>query len=243
MVEIVNITKKFEETGIEDINIKINDFEVTTIIGKSGSGKTLLLRLLLGIEKPDNGKIFINGIDINNVPYKELKTIRKKFGVLFQNNALFDSMNVFDNIAFPLYNSDKEYGKEEIKEKVETMLEYVDLEGTENKFINELSGGMKKRVAIARALINNPEIVFYDEPITGLDPITSGNIISLIKKLCKKLNKTSIVITHDIRGFFDFTDTISLIDNGKLLFTGNKNDFVNFDNEVAKSYLHIAGYK
>lgn len=241
MVKTHNLTKMFGTSGISDISIDIPRGSVCTIIGRSGAGKSLLLKSILGLVEPDEGSVFIDGTDIYKASYDDLKEVRKSVGVLFQNNALFDSQNVYENVSLP-FSFGKRRERAETDRRVAEILSTVYLDGTEKKCIHQLSGGMQKRVAIARALINDPDILFYDEPITGLDPITASGIVQLIGDLCGRLKKTTVIITHDLKGFIEFTDLILLIENGKSIFFGTKDDFMKFDNNIANAYLKMAGY-
>ncbi|MEJ5307073.1 MAG: ATP-binding cassette domain-containing protein [candidate division WOR-3 bacterium] len=241
MVEVKNLTKSFGKEGIYDINLSIEKGTICAIIGKSGSGKSLLLKNILGLIKPDKGEVYIDGVNVHKAKYSDLKHVREKMGVLFQNNALFDSMNVFENVSLPVVYNNPDYDLDTLNQEVLNILTLLSLPDVRNKEIKDLSGGMQKRVAIARSLITNPSILFYDEPITGLDPLTGNKIIELIKEIHIKLKKTTVVITHDLRGFIDFIDHILLLDNGKEIFWGTKEDFFLFDNEIAKSYLKMAG--
>ena len=239
MVTIENLIIDFDNAVLKDISFAFPDNSVLLIIGKSGSGKTVLMKSMLGLIKPDSGNISIMDVDINTAPKREIRKVKSSIGVLFQNNALFDSMSVYENIALPLiYNR----GNKDYSENVIEILETVHLTDISDKQIHELSGGMMKRVAIARALINEPDIIFYDEPITGLDPITSETIIELIKELSNSEKRTTIIITHDIKGFLDFADFILMLDNGNVDFFGNKNEFMKTNNETVKKYLKSAGY-
>ena len=239
MVTIENLIIDFDNAVLKDISFSFPDNSVLLIIGKSGSGKTVLMKSMLGLIKPDSGNISIMDVDINTAPKREIRKVKSSIGVLFQNNALFDSMSVYENIALPLiYNR----GNKDYSENVIEILETVHLTDISDKQIHELSGGMMKRVAIARALINEPDIIFYDEPITGLDPITSETIIELIKELSNSEKRTTIIITHDIKGFLDFADFILMLDNGNVDFFGNKNEFMKTNNETVKKYLKSAGY-
>ncbi|HAV92274.1 TPA: ABC transporter ATP-binding protein [candidate division WOR-3 bacterium] len=241
MVKLTGVSKKFKDAGLYDINAFFPEKSVCTIIGRSGAGKSLLLRTILGLIRPDSGSVLIGGTDIYKVKYKQLKEVRSKFGVLFQNNALLDSMNVFENVSLPVVYRNPEMRYNDVRNLVKEKLKMAYLDDVTDKYINQLSGGMQKRVAIARALITDPEILFYDEPITGLDPLTADGIIDLIKNLYLTLKKTTIIITHDIRGFIDFTDYIMLIDSGETLFCGTKEDFMSFDHKIAKAYIKMAG--
>ncbi|MGE3062826.1 MAG: ABC transporter ATP-binding protein [bacterium] len=241
MVKLKNVTKKFNDAGLYGIDAHLPKNTICTIIGRSGAGKSLLLRTILGLIKPDSGSVLIDDIDIYNVKYKKLKSIRSKCGVLFQNNALLDSMNVYENVSLPVSYRNPNINHEKLREMVSDKLRITLLADVSEKYVNQLSGGMQKRVAIARALITDPEILFYDEPITGLDPLTSEGIVELIKSLHSNIKKTTIIITHDIRGFIDFTDYIMLIDEGRTLFCGKKEEFMTFENVIAKAYIKMAG--
>jgi len=237
MVRVENLTKSFGREGIFDINLKVEKNSICAIIGKSGSGKSLLLKSILGLIKPDRGEVYLNGFNVYRSKYRDLKKVRTKIGVLFQNNALFDSMNVFENISLPILYNDPDYNEELLNKRILEILEILSLPDIRFKNIKELSGGMQKRVAIARCLIMEPSLMFYDEPITGLDPLTSSKIINLLIYIHRNLNKTTVVITHDLKSFVDYVDQILLIENGRELFFGTKKEFLNFDNEIARSYL------
>jgi phospholipid/cholesterol/gamma-HCH transport system ATP-binding protein len=198
VVEIEHLKKSFGNNNVlKDINFKILKGENLVIIGKSGSGKSVLIKCLVALIEPDNGKMEIFGKDIHKLKNKELNILRKKIGFLFQSGALYDSMTVRENLAFPLRDS-KEISKSEINNLIVEALSNVGLDDTIDKMPSELSGGMRKRLGLARTLILKPEIMLYDEPTTGLDPITSKEISELIMKIQKKYNTTSIIITHDI---------------------------------------------
>ncbi|MDD3803554.1 MAG: ATP-binding cassette domain-containing protein [bacterium] len=241
MVKLENVTKRFNDAGLYGIDAHLPKNGFCTVIGRSGAGKSLLLRTILGLIKPDSGRVLIDDTDIYNVKYKKLKSIRSKFGVLFQNNALLDSMNVFENVSLPVSYRNPDISQNDLKDMVADKLRVTYLSNVSEKYVNQLSGGMQKRVAIARALITDPEILFYDEPITGLDPLTAEGIIDLIRNLHSEIKKTTIVITHDMRGFIDFTDYVMLIDEGRTLFCGTKEDFMDFDNIIARAYVKMAG--
>ena len=217
MIDLINIHKQFGEKKIlSELSLNIERGEKIAIIGPSGTGKSTLLRLILGLHKPNKGHVMVDGVDIHALDSKELKLLRMKFGMLFQSAALFDSMTVFENVAFPL-NENFNYSKEIIKEKVENTLELVEMSGFESHMPSDLSGGQKKRIGLARAIVGEPEIILYDEPTTGLDPILSTNIEDLISKLSIKLKVTSIVITHQISTILRTADKIFMLSNGRLL--------------------------
>ena len=199
MIEINNLHKSFGENNVlRGINLNIGTGETIVIIGKSGCGKSVLLKHIVGLIMPDSGFIKVEDQTVNELNIKDLYKLRKKFGFLFQGSALFDSMTVEENISLALVESDNSYTTQEIKKLVVEKLEMVEMPGTQKLKPAELSGGMKKRVGLARALITNPDYILYDEPTTGLDPIMSDSIDILIKELTERLNVTSIVVTHDM---------------------------------------------
>ncbi len=216
MIRIINLYKSFNEKSVlKGVNLDIYDGETITIIGGSGQGKTVLLKCIVGLLKPDSGKIIVDNVDITTADKNTLRSIQKKFGYLFQGAALFDSMTVFENVAFGLRYSN--LSKEEIQHRVELYLSYVGLEGVENLYPSELSGGMKKRVALARAIAYNPQYILYDEPTTGLDPQTSETVTDLIISLQRKLKTTSIVVTHDIKAAVKISQRVALLYDGKIV--------------------------
>ncbi len=198
MIKIKNVSKYFgEKAALKNINLEIADGETLAIIGGSGSGKSTLLRLMIGLIKPTEGEIWIGDDEISQMDEDEITRIRLKMGMVFQYSALFDSMSVGDNVAFGLVEH-TDFSKEKIREIVREKLKQVGLEGVENLMPNELSGGMKKRVSLARAIAFGPEIIFYDEPSSGLDPVTTNKIDELIISTQRALKVTSIVVTHDM---------------------------------------------
>ena len=236
MIEIKGISKSFNGQAIlNNINLEIKAKKITVIIGKSGAGKSILLKLLNKLIIPEKGSIEYEGKNLFDYNLKDLIEFRKKTGILFQGGALFDSMNVFQNVAFPLVEHFN-FSDEIIHEKVVEALKMVDLENILEKMPSELSGGMKKRVALARSIVHKPEYLFYDEPTTGLDPITAGNIIKLIKSIHKEMNITSIVVTHDRDCVSILADDIVMIYNQKIHFSGHYSDFMNSDDSMLKLF-------
>ncbi len=224
MIKVVEISKSFGNKKVLDkVSFSINDGETFLIIGRSGAGKTVLLRSIVGLIKPDSGSIFIDGNDITNLNKDRLNDIRKNIGIVFQGNALFDFLNVEENVGFVLYHNQK-IPRNKIREKVTETLKLVGLQGTENLFPYELSGGMKKRIAIARAIIYNPRIIIYDEPTTGIDPIAVDKIVSLIEDLHSKFSVTSIIVTHDLHVGLKLADRLAFLLGGKIIFEGTKDD-------------------
>lgn len=239
MIEIVNLHKSFGNNYVlRGVNLTIEEGETNVIIGKSGSGKSVLLKHIVGLIFPDEGYVKVGGDIISNNDQKKLYNIRRKFGYLFQGAALFDSMTVGENIGLPIYENDSSISKKEIDFKIEKMLDLVGLPKTEDLKPSELSGGMKKRVGLARALITEPEYILYDEPTTGLDPIMSDSIDDLIKDLANKLNVTSIVVTHDMFSVNNVADEIAMMHEGKIYFEGTPDQLTKSDDPVIKDFIN-----
>ncbi len=236
MIKINGVSKSFNgQTILDNINLNIKDKKITVIIGKSGVGKSILLKLLNKLIVAEEGSIEYNGTNLFDLNLRDLIEFRKKTGILFQGGALFDSMNVFQNVAFPLVEHFK-FSEETIHQKVVEALKMVDLENVLEKMPSELSGGMKKRVALARSIVHKPEYLFYDEPTTGLDPITAANIIKLIKNIHNEMNITSIIVTHDRDCVSILADDIIMVYNKKIYFSGSCTDFVESDDIMLKLF-------
>ena len=217
MIRIVNLHKSFSNNEVlSGINLEIETGESMVIIGGSGSGKTVLIKHIIGLLKPDKGDVWVDSIKINTLKEKELNLVRKRFGMLFQGSALFDSMTVGENVAFAL-RQHSEMNEEEIEQRIKECLRLVGLKDIEQIMPSDLSGGMKKRVALARAIALKPEIILYDEPTTGLDPIMADVINNLIIELREKLEVTSIAITHDLVSAYKIADRIAMLYEGKIL--------------------------
>lgn len=237
MINIRKLRKKFgKQVVLDDLDLDIEDRRTTVIIGRSGGGKSVLLKNIIGLIKPDSGEILVDGVDITKLNDRELNDIRKKFGMLFQEGALFDSMNVGDNVAFPL-REHSGMREDEIREAVADRLRAVGLSGIENKMPSELSGGMRKRVALARAIALNPEIVLFDEPTTGLDPVLSEAINQLIVSTQKQFNLTCIVISHDLESIFKIAHRIAFLYEGKILVNGTPEEIRESDNPILRQFL------
>jgi len=222
LIEIRNLSKRFEKlTVLENVSIDIHRGENLVVFGKSGQGKSVLLKCIIGLMQPDSGIIKIKDNDISKLSIKELNKLRKDIGFLFQGAALYDSMTVRENLEFPLKKHFPEKHQKEIDEKVINTLELVSLEEAIDKMPSELSGGMKKRIGLARSIITDPEIMLYDEPTTGLDPITSKEISELIINLQKKLNMTSIAVTHDLVCAKIIADRAIFLRDTKIAYQGN----------------------
>ncbi len=237
MIEIIGLEKAFGDLKVlKGLNLKISEKEVIAVIGRSGEGKSVLLKHLIGLVTPDKGNIFIEGVDITTLKNKDLDTIREKFGVVFQGGALFDSLTVYGNVAFPLREKTR-IGKEDLREKVDQALEVVGLKGMGKKYPAEISGGMKKRVALARALIAEPSIVLFDEPTTGLDPIILHSIHRLIKNTHKKYGFTGLIISHEIPEIFDVADRVAMLHNGVIVEVGTPEEIRNSSNPAVRQFL------
>ena len=221
MIEIQNLTKSFNSHLIwQDVSFNISDGETLAVIGKSGCGKSVLLKHLNALLYPDSGKVIIDGHDLYSLTYSELRKMRQRFGILFQGGALFDSINTFENVAFPLRYFTKK-SEDEIHKAVEEALEMVNLVGAGEKPTSELSGGMRKRVGLARAIILKPQYLLYDEPTSGLDPKTSEEINELIVDMANNLDITSIVITHDMHSVLSIAEKVAFLDEKKLSWFGS----------------------
>jgi phospholipid/cholesterol/gamma-HCH transport system ATP-binding protein len=221
---------------LDDINFEVERGKTEVILGPSGAGKSSLLKVILGLWRVDKGRVIIDNQDITNLSEKELFPVRRRMAMVFQGNALFDSLTVEQNVSYFL-RENKQFTEKEIKSKVKECLSFVNLEDTESLYPEELSGGMKKRVAIARAIALNPEIILYDEPTTGLDPINSKIIIELINKL-QSSGATSLVVTHIIRDALSVCDSMTVIDDGRIVANGSANDLLTSDNKFIKDFFY-----
>ena len=237
MVKIKNVSKYFgTKAALKNINLEISDGETLAIIGGSGSGKSTLLRLMIGLIQPSEGEIWIDGDEISKMNEDEITKVRLKMGMVFQYSALFDSMTVGDNVAFGLVEHTN-FDKGKIQKIVREKLKQVGLEGVENLMPNELSGGMKKRVSLARAIAFEPEIIFYDEPSSGLDPIMTNKIDELITETQRALNVTSVVVTHDMVSACRIADRIAMIYNGELIAVDTVENFKKIQDTRVKEFF------
>ena len=239
MIKIKNVSKYFgAKAALRNINLEIGTGETLAIIGGSGSGKSTLLRLMIGLIKPSEGEIWINNDEISKMDEDEITRIRLKMGMVFQYSALFDSMTVGENVAFGL-TEHTNFDKEKIHEIVLEKLKQVGLEGVENLMPNELSGGMKKRVSLARAIAFGPEIIFYDEPSSGLDPITTNRIDELIISTQRALKVTSIVVTHDMVSACKIADRIAMVYGGELIAVDTVENFKRIEDPRIKEFFRV----
>lgn len=240
MIKVVNIYKSFKDRLIlNNINFEVNKGETLVIIGGSGSGKSTLLKLLIGLLRPEQGQIFIDGKEISKLKEEELDKVRLNMGMVFQYSALFDSMSVGDNVGFGLQEHSNLSAKE-IKEIVEEKLNLVGLSGFANYMPNELSGGMKKRVSLARAIAFEPKILLYDEPSSGLDPVTSAKIDELIVQMQKLLGVTSIVVTHDMKSAFYIADRIAMLYQGEMIAIGTPDEIRNSTDSRVLEFINVS---
>ncbi len=220
MIHMQGVYKSFDDNDVlKGVDLEIAKGQTTVIIGGSGSGKSVLMKHMLGLLKPDKGRVFVDGEDITDFSERDLVRVRAKFGMVFQQAALFDSMNVMENVAFPLREHTK-LRESEIRDLVSEKLHLVGLKGVENRFPAELSGGMRKRVGLARAIVLGPQIILYDEPTTGLDPITAHNVDMMIMQAQEKLGVTSVVISHDIASSFRVGQHVAMLYDGRIVDHG-----------------------
>lgn len=240
-ITIRHLMKKYGHLVVlNDLDLDIYEGETLVILGRSGSGKSVLLKQIIGIETPNKGYIEVNGVRLTDInPNYRYRAVRN-MGMLFQGAALFDSMNVFENTAFYLRQHERHLKENEIKERVDEALEMVGLSGTQFKMPSDLSGGMRKRAALARLIVYRPTIILYDEPTTGLDPITSMQINELILETQKKLRATSIVVTHDIRSAMEVGDRLAFHDEGKIRQIAPKNEFIHIHDPLLRSFFENA---
>ncbi len=236
-IELVGVHKSIRDQPIlRGVDLAVAESETLVVLGYSGSGKSVMLRHILGLMRPDSGKVIVDGVDVAGLPEKALGSTRKKVGMLFQNGALFDSMNVARNVAFPL----RERGVRQhnvLDEKVHEALELVGLAEHSQKMPVELSGGMKKRVALARAIITQPQCILYDEPTAGLDPIAADSIDHLIRRLKKTLGVTSVVVTHDMKSTRHVADRVAMLMDGRIYFYGTPDELVASKDPVLRNFV------
>jgi len=238
MIEINNLHKSFGNNKVlRGVDLDIDTGETLVIIGRSGCGKSVLIKHIVGLLYPEEGYVKVEGKIVSEMDMKELYELRTKFGFLFQGSALFDSMTVEENISLPLVESKKKFSIAEIDKMVAEKLEMVGMSGAQLMKPAELSGGMKKRVALARALITDPDFIFYDEPTTGLDPIMSDSIDELIKELTEKLNSTSIVVTHDMYSVKNVADRVAMMHDGIIHFSGTPSELLSSNDKIIKDFI------
>jgi phospholipid/cholesterol/gamma-HCH transport system ATP-binding protein len=238
VISVEGLRKSFgPQAVLRGIDLKIETGEIVAIIGRSGGGKSVLLKHLLRLLRPDAGRVIVDGVDITRLRSRQLEQVRRRYGVVFQGGALFDSMTVFENVTFPLREKTSLPWRD-IAERANVRLEQVGLGGIGHKNPAEISGGMRKRVAIARALVTDPEIVFFDEPTTGLDPILVNAIHRLILDLHGKLRFTAVIVSHEIPEIFDLAETIAMLHEGVIVEAGAARAIRTSENPVVRQFIH-----
>jgi phospholipid/cholesterol/gamma-HCH transport system ATP-binding protein len=238
VVALEHVSLAFESPILDDVSFSARAGETVTVLGESGTGKSTILKLLLRLLVPDRGKVYIEGEEITQLPFSEALKVRQKMGMVFQGAALFDSMTVFENVAYPL-REHTTLTEDEILQRVREKLDFVDLDPDRvlDQLPSELSGGMRKRVGIARGMANNPKIMLYDEPTSGLDPLTTGTITHLILKLQRELNVTSVVVTHDLRSAFRMSSFIAVLKDRRIHFFGTPEEMAGSDDPYIREFL------
>jgi len=237
MIEIINLYRSFNGTPVlKGVSLKIGKGELLALIGRSGIGKSVLLKHVVGLMQPDSGTILINNTDINRLRGIQLTEIRKQFGFLFQGGALFDSMTVYDNVAFPMREKTK-LGEAQIKDRVFHELEEMGLKNDWKKFPAELSGGMRKRAALARALVMDPAIMLFDEPTTGLDPIIGQTILDYIQQCHQRLKFTGMIVTHEVPKVFNIVQQVAMIHQGEIIACGSPDELQKLNNPIFDQFI------
>ncbi|MFT5143850.1 MAG: phospholipid/cholesterol/gamma-HCH transport system ATP-binding protein [Rhodothermales bacterium] len=243
MIKVEGIWKSFgTKTVLKDVSLDIVEGETIAVIGRSGSGKSVLMKHIIGLLLPDKGRVMVDGVDIDNISYAALRKVRRQFGVLFQGGALFDSMSSFENVAFPLRTFTSK-SESEIQEEVLRCLTMVELPDVGGEMPSELSGGMQKRVALARAVALRPRYILYDEPTSGLDPETSNTIDDLIRSLAQQLKVTSIVITHDMHSVLSIADRAAFIHDGRMHWVGTIDELHASEDKVLRAFVKANEYQ
>ena len=240
MVEYRDVWKAFDQPVLAGVDLVVGRGETISVVGHSGTGKSVLLKTTIGLIVPDRGEVVIEGINVFRGGARALREVRKKVGYVFQNAALFDSMTVYENVAQGLTDAEmKEWGEQEVLRRVAHSLDLVNLDPEKvlKKLPSELSGGMRKRVGIARAIVGEPEILLYDEPVTGLDPVNGTVVHRLIAQLAGELGVTSIIVTHDIEGTLPISDRVALLDHGRIRFVGTSDEFRSSDDQLVRAFI------
>ena len=240
-LRVDRVERRFgDRVALSNVNLSFQPGEVAVIIGGSGAGKTTLLKILIGLDRPTSGSVILDGVDIAKLSERELNRVRQKLGMVFQYSALLDSMNVLENVAFPLREHTKLKDKE-IRAKVADKLQALGLPGVEQRFPSELSGGMRKRVALARALMLEPRVILYDEPTSGLDPITSRLVDEMILQARDKFGVTSVVISHDMTSALHIADKVHLLAGGSIVTSGTPAEIAHSDHELVRKFIESSG--
>jgi len=238
LIQFQNVSKKFgDKIVLDGVDLSIYPGEVTSLVGMSGSGKSVTLKLIIGLLNPDQGDIFFKGKAVREMHSRERREIKLMINFMFQNNALFDSMNVFENIALPLSEKGGN-SREEIRKRVENKIDLLDLQGTLDKYPSQISGGMQKRVALARALVNDPQVVLFDEPTTGLDPTRKNSVLSMITNNQKNFGFTAVLVSHDVPDVFYISNRVAIIDEGRIIYQGPPEDLEQSDYELIHEFIN-----
>lgn len=239
MIELIGVRKRFgEQVVLGGVDFVVNEGETVALLGPSGTGKSVLLKHIIGLIHPDEGVVRVDDMDVNQLKRQELTDLRRRIGYVFQNGALFDSMNVYENIRLGITDQKLFNDSDYVDERVATCLRLVNLQpAVAKKFPAELSGGMRKRVGIARAIAGKPKYLLYDEPTSGLDPVNADIIDDLVRQLDRELGVTSVMVTHDVRGAFRVADRLALLSEGRIVLAGTQQEFLASENEKVKAFL------
>jgi phospholipid/cholesterol/gamma-HCH transport system ATP-binding protein len=239
MIELRNVHKAFgKQVVLDGVDFEVREGETVALLGPSGTGKSVLLKHIIGLIRPDVGEIYVDGKDVDRLKRKELSELRSHIGYVFQNGALFDSMNVFENVRLGITDEDKYGDLDYCRQRVAECIRLVNLPAdTIEKFPAQLSGGMRKRVGIARAIAGNPKYLLYDEPTSGLDPVNADIIDGLVQRLDNELGVTSVMVTHDVRGAFRVADRLALLSEGKIVMQGTPQEFLDSKNPKVREFL------
>jgi len=241
IIRVEHLSKSFDQNPVlKDVNLEVPEKSIYAVVGQSGTGKSVLFKSIIGMMKPDSGRVWFKDTELTALDRDSLLARRKSFGYSFQNAALFDSMNVGENLAFPLREVLGIKDREKIQKKVNELLEWIELPGIESKIPDELSGGMRKRVGVARALIMKPHVLFIDEPTTGLDPVLSETINNLVVRVNRELQITCVLITHDIPAAFRIGEKIMFLDQGRIVAEGRPEDIVKSDHHMVRDFFRIS---
>lgn len=241
VIRMENLSKSFDGHAVlKDVTLAIPEQQVSAVIGQSGTGKSVLFKTIMGMIKPDRGRVWFRDTELTALPQNDLIAMRRCFGYSFQNAALFDSMTVGENLAFPLREVLRIRDKGEVQKRIAEMLEWIELPNIANRRPDELSGGMRKRVGVARALIMQPEVLFFDEPTTGLDPVLSETINNLVVRVNQELRITCVMITHDIPAAFRIAHKIAFLDQGYIIAEGSPREVAHSAHEMVQDFLRIS---
>jgi phospholipid/cholesterol/gamma-HCH transport system ATP-binding protein len=239
MIEVHNLVKRFgKQTVLNGVEFEVREGETVALLGPSGTGKSVLLKTIIGLIKPDQGTVIVDGKDVCRLSRKELSDLRSHIGYVFQNGALFDSMTVFENVRLGITDQDKYQDLDYVHERIAECIRLVNLPAdTVEKYPAQLSGGMRKRVGIARAIAGSPKYLLYDEPTSGLDPVNADIIDGLVQRLDRELGVTSVMVTHDVRGAFRVADRLALLSDGKIVMQGTPQEFLDSQNPKVREFL------